>query len=365
MSIAATTTYAPAAPGCCPRTCQDIIDIIQESLGVSIPNITSVIIGPNEPGVDERGNLWVKTGPVDSLGGATRILDILIWDSNSSTWVDFFFHVSSIEAGDNCTSLMTWNGSSAWRNADEQINCIPDGAIPCSKIDFGFVPEGCQSQKWTTTIKANQAAIDNGRIEFVVTWTSVTCGVGRRFVTQSPITLDANYDIVVCLPSDAAITSTVLYGDEINPFTNSTLSCTPPSCDVLNSIIPQTVQGGPFAVPSSNGTATQHIWAHGLPGRPTSVYVRFRYTGSGTPSVGYVVGDEVGLEMIQSADADNCFAYKYDATNVYVWGTKLGGGDVGPDVAKIADYDANGVGEGTWDKASWQLYITATYVASA
>lgn len=357
MSTPISITFAPAEPGCCVRTCQDIIDLISASITGNLPDdFHGIIISSDTPDETQRDNLWIKV-TVDGEGCVTGFIDILVWSCSEGEWISFTFNPATITPGAECTILGTApNGGGLevqHRTMSQLIDCIADGQIPCGKINFGVVPTGAQYQTWEITIEANADSVAAGRIEFDVSWTSATCGVGRLFVTESPITGGNQYTISVCMPSDAAsITITNLKGTEVGGWSNTTVNCTPDSCLPKTGTAKVAVYNG--AIPTVGGAAGAATFAHGLGAKPDVVVVEGIAIDSSFP--GLVAGDAVNLEtVILESTNDQYMKYtRYsNATNVVVWTTAdTNNGDF------ILPTDGS-KGSQVFDPAKFTLRITA------
>lgn len=358
MSTPISITFAPAEPGCCVRTCQDIIDLISASITGTLPDdFHGIIISSDTPDETQRDNLWIKV-TVDGDGCVTGFIDILVWSCSEGAWISFTFNPATITPGDECTFLGTApNGGDLevqHRTMSQLIDCIADGQIPCGKINFGVVPLGGQYQTWEITIEANADSVAAGRIEFDVSWTSATCGVGRLFVTESPIVGGNQYTISVCMPSDAAsITITNLKGTEVGGWSNTTVNCTPESCFFSGLAKKNTYTG---SLPSDVGTLGSVTWAHGLGAEPDSVEVLAICTEA---YGGHSVGDCINLgDISENQDEEELPAYTYffNSTNVVVYAQS------GYTDAVLANYDNTADKRDAFDRTKWQLKIKAILI---
>jgi hypothetical protein len=348
MSTAITFTFGTADPGCCVRTCQDILDLVESKLSGSIPdNLHGIIISHEEPGPDDRDKLWIKTTNDKNC----EFVGMLIWCEESGAWVDFTFDPSTITPGNDCTFLGTKDGEVQHRTLSQLIDCLEEKHIPCSKIDFGTVVDGCQFQTWSIQIEANLAAFNAGRIEFDVSWTSATCGNGRKFVTYSPVANGVTYTVEVCMPSDAAnITVTNILGVEVGAWINSAVNCTPDTC-TNTGIATVTEHTGPL--PSAAGTAGAKTWVHGFSSHPDVVSVWAKCTEA---HGGHQVDDMVDLgDISHNTNEEDTPAYVFfvTATTVVVYAC-----DEFAD-AVLPNYDATANNLDPFDDTKWKLYIKA------
>jgi hypothetical protein len=349
MSTNVSFTWAPAEPGCCPSTCQQILDMVQAAVSGTV-NITGIVIGPTTPVVNDRDKVWMVT--TDDTNCTFN--GIRVWCTTSGTWVDFVFSPSTITAGDECTFLGTLNGIVGHRTIAELIDCIGDKQIPCSKINFGVVPDGCTYNTWQITIQANSDSIAAGRIEFELSWTSATCGVGNLFVTWSPIVIGQNYTLNVCMPSDAVQTVTNLKGTAIGGWSNTTVQCDPPSCSTTSgSGLVLEITYGPFAIPETAGGASGIIQSHPFGSNIISANTFFKCT---TVNANYPTGKKVWYMDVREKDGQCFYAMTWDDTNIVFF---QGNQDPTNDVC-IVDF-SNGDNNATFTPASWSAYITVLY----
>ena len=359
MSIPVTITLGPADPGCCVRTCDDILKLIQSKITAVIPSIKGVIIQTDTPAIGDRDKLWIEAD-ASSCTTENFSAEFKLWCPNEDAWVLIKFDLSQFTSGPDCTLIGSRAGKIENKTISQIIDCMDDGQIPCSKVDFGIVPKGCVFHTWHVDVVANADAIAAGRIEFDVAWTSVKCGSGRKFVTESPIVEGNTYTLDICMPEDAgSITTSNVRGNITSPFTDTTDECAVEGC--LNALVNaiKVARGGPFTVPTTAGNVEADgkmiRWAHGLATVPDVISVRLKCV---TNTQGYINSPAMYVDIDRFIDHDGDFpwAVAFDETYVYVWKSGTSSQD------EVIEFN-EGALQLEITPVNWRMYITATSYA--